>query len=103
MTEERREAALKRTIAEKEKVAKPYNSKVWSRLLEEGDMALKRIFDRKEKERHGQLAAKWEGPYLISDMIGPSMYKLAIMRGEAVSKTWNSLHLRKYYSAEEEM
>ncbi|CAL1410874.1 unnamed protein product [Linum trigynum] len=96
MVEARRDAALARTVQEKLKVARTYNEKVKPRPLEEGDMVLKRNFE--QKEGHGKLAAIWEGPFLVAEKIGAATYVLATMEGQPLSKTWNSIHLKKYFS-----
>ncbi|CAL1412853.1 unnamed protein product [Linum trigynum] len=96
MVESRRDTALERIISEKIKVAASYNKKVKPRPLEEGDMVLKRDFQRKDE--HGKLGAAWEGPFLIGEKTGPSTFRLATMEGHPISKTWNGMHLRRYHS-----
>ncbi|CAL1356050.1 unnamed protein product [Linum trigynum] len=101
MIETRREAALVRTIRENPKVAKvyKYNNRVKLRPLEEGDMVLKRKFDR--KEGHGKLAIIWEGSFLVREKLGPATYVLATMEGKPVAKTWNAIHLKKSFGGVE--
>ncbi|CAL1361402.1 unnamed protein product [Linum trigynum] len=96
MVESRRDAALERIISEKVKVAASYNKKVRSLPLEEGDTVLKCDFQKRNE--HGKLAATWEGPFLIGKKTVPSTFRLATMEGIPVSKTWNDMHLRRYYS-----
>ncbi|CAL1405791.1 unnamed protein product [Linum trigynum] len=95
MIETRRDAALVRTLEEKMKVATAYNAKVKPRPLEEGDLVLKRNFE--QKEGHGKLAAAWEGPYLVGEKLGAATYVLATMEGKPLKKTWNAIHLKKYF------
>ncbi|CAL1360790.1 unnamed protein product [Linum trigynum] len=83
-------------IGQNEKVARVYNTRVKPGALEEGDL-VKRAFEKIED--HDKLAATWEDSYLIGHKIGHCTFKLATMEGEPVSKTWNSVHLRKYFSA----
>ncbi|CAL1369653.1 unnamed protein product [Linum trigynum] len=95
MVESRRDAAMERIMQEKAKVAASYNKRLKLRPLEEGDMVLKRNFQKKDE--HGKLAATWEGRFLIREKTGPNTFCLATMEGTPVSKTWNGMHLRKYY------
>ncbi|CAL1401742.1 unnamed protein product [Linum trigynum] len=90
-----RDAALVRTLEEKLKVAMAYKAKVKPRSLEEGDMVLKRNFE--QKEGHGKLAAAWEGPYLVGEKLGTATYVLATMEGKPLAKTWNAIHLKRYF------
>ncbi|CAL1410717.1 unnamed protein product [Linum trigynum] len=95
MVKMRRDAALVKTVEEKLKVAKAYNAKVKPRPLEEGDLVLKRNFER--KEGHGKLTAAWEGPFLVGEKLGPATYVLATMGGKPMAKTWNIIDLKKYF------
>ncbi|CAL1377914.1 unnamed protein product [Linum trigynum] len=96
MVESRREVAMERIMSEKAKVATSYNQKVKLRPLEEGDMVLKRDFQKKDE--HGKLVGTWEGPFLIREKTSPNTFHLATMEGIPVSKMWNGMHLRKYHT-----
>ncbi|KAJ0870487.1 putative nucleotidyltransferase, Hydrolase [Helianthus annuus] len=48
-------------------------------------------------ERPGKLAPKWEGPYLIHEVLGKGAYKLRTLDGHILPRTWNAQQLRKCY------
>ncbi|CAL1413287.1 unnamed protein product [Linum trigynum] len=99
MLDERRVGALRKLIEDKEQLAKYYNSKLKPHHIEEGDLVLRKVF--RPNPNHGKLAAKWEGPFVVREVIGPSTFKLATMEAERVSKTLNARHLRKYVCEQE--
>ncbi|XP_021979496.1 uncharacterized protein LOC110875606 [Helianthus annuus] len=41
-------------------------------------------------ERPGKLAPKWEGPYLIQEVLGKGVYKLQTLEGDPIARTWNT-------------
>ncbi|XP_035832008.1 uncharacterized protein LOC118481031 [Helianthus annuus] len=48
-------------------------------------------------EKPGKLAPKWEGPYIIDEVLGKGAYKLRTMNDKEVPRTWNAQQLRKCY------
>jgi len=44
------------------------------------------------------LGANREGPYLILRVVRPGVYELADLIGKAIPRSWNAMHLRKYYN-----
>ncbi|GJU96377.1 reverse transcriptase domain-containing protein [Tanacetum coccineum] len=48
-------------------------------------------------EYQGKLGPTWEGPYVIRKAYGDGAYKLEMLSGEAVDRTWNRTNLRKFY------
>jgi hypothetical protein len=48
------------------------------------------------KEKH-KLTPPWEGPYIIAEVLRPGTYKIATMKGEVFTNTWNIEQLRHFY------
>jgi len=46
----------------------------------------------------GKLALKWEGSFRVKENLGNKAYKLKLLTGESIPRTWNSTHLKFYYS-----
>ena len=51
-----------------------------------------------QKKFH-KLAAPWEGPYIVTKVIGGGAYRLKDSKtGAIVSNPWNMAHLRRFYA-----
>jgi len=95
MIDEIREEAHIRESAAKQRAARRYNSKVISREMKEGDLALKQVV---ALTRIGKLMPNWEGPYKIKEKLSHRAYKLEEKNGYPVPRTWNAVNLHRYYS-----
>ena len=95
MIEERREKAQMRLIAEKEQLARRYNLKLRPHHIALNDLVLRKIF--RPAVGAAKLNPGWEGPYRVRRVIGANTFKLAELDGTKIPKTWNSMHLRRYY------
>ncbi|KAL0434405.1 UNVERIFIED_CONTAM: hypothetical protein Slati_2774800 [Sesamum latifolium] len=73
LIEEKRETTRRRVSIYKCKMAKAYDSKVRPRKFEMGDLVLRKT---ENTGPVGKLDAKWDGPYIIAEVIGPGTYKL---------------------------
>ncbi|RRT84712.1 hypothetical protein B296_00010768, partial [Ensete ventricosum] len=73
LLEEKRVEAYLRTLAYKKAIAKLYN-------------------------RRGKLAANWEGPYCVMDVIREETCTLATMEGQLLPRTWYISNLWKLYA-----
>ncbi|KAG7536468.1 Ribonuclease H-like superfamily [Arabidopsis suecica] len=58
---------------------------------------LEEVFENTAELNAGKLGASWEGPYQISKIVRPGDYELLTMSGDEVPRTWNSMHLKRYY------
>ena len=47
--------------------------------------------------RARKLAANWEGPYKVIKVLGKGAYKLAIIMGFEVPRSWNTSNIKKCY------
>jgi len=52
---------------------------------------------RKDKEQ-GKLAPNLDGPYRVVDSFQNGAYKLEELNGRLIPRTWNTTHLKPYYS-----
>jgi hypothetical protein len=44
-----------------------------------------------------KLSAPWEGPFIVTEVISPSTYRLQWGDGQGVPNPWNAEHLRRFY------
>ncbi|WZZ45649.1 hypothetical protein YC2023_041908 [Brassica napus] len=94
---ELRDRALIRIQNYQHVAAKYYNSNVQNRRFNRGDLVLRKVFQNTAEGNAGKLGANWEGPYKIEKVIRPGSYEIANMQGIKIPRTWNAMHLKKYY------
>ena len=94
---ERRDQALIRVQNYQQAVAKYYNTNVRSRRFKEGDLVLQKLFHNTVERNAGKLGTNWEGPYKIIKVVRPGAYEIANMQDIKIPRTWNAMHLKKYY------
>ena len=92
----RKDARIK-VAARQRSVVQHFNKKVKARLFEEGDLVLRNSKASRPVGEQKKLSPTWEGPYLVSSVIGKGAYKLQTIEGKEISNTWNAQHLKKYY------
>ena len=95
--EETRNSALCRIQNYQLAAAKYYNKKVHNRHFDVGDLVLRKVFENTAEINAGKLGANWEGPYQISRIVRPGDYELLTMSGVEIPRTWNSMHLKRFY------
>jgi hypothetical protein len=59
-----------------------------------GDLVLCRIQD--ESSLH-KLNSRWEGPFVVKQVIRPGSYRLQYPEGQDVPNSWNIQNLRNFY------
>ncbi|VFQ84430.1 unnamed protein product [Cuscuta campestris] len=96
LVEERRMAAEVKMSTYQQVVKKYHDNKVGPRYFQVGDEVLRRREASKPGDG-GKLAKNWEGPYRVGAIIHPGTYRLETLSGIPVERTWNSLHVRKFY------
>ena len=79
--DERRERASIRMAAYQQCLAKHYNKNDCTRSFKVGDWVLRRVFQNTKEAGAGKLAPTWEGPYLITKVVGNGAYKLQTDKG----------------------
>ncbi|KAJ0453964.1 putative nucleotidyltransferase, Ribonuclease H [Helianthus annuus] len=96
LLEERREIARIREAKYKTQLERYYNTRVRICTFNPGEYVF-RDNEASNAERPGKLAPKWEGPYLIHEVLGKGAYKLRTLDGHILPRTWNAQQLRKCY------
>ena len=95
--DEMRDQALKRLILHSRRMARYYNSRVKGRQFKVGDLVRRDSTFKPEISCQGKMAAKWEGPYRVTDVLGPATYRLATLDGDDLTHPWPTEHLRKFH------
>ncbi|XP_022040496.1 uncharacterized protein LOC110943047 [Helianthus annuus] len=96
LLEERRENAAITEARYKSKLEKYYNAHVRVCTFVPGDFVL-RDNEASNAEKPGKLAPRWEGPYVINEVLGKGAYTLKRIDGTLVPRTWNAQQLRRCY------
>ncbi|KAJ9553660.1 hypothetical protein OSB04_017705 [Centaurea solstitialis] len=95
--EELRENALRTMAAQKGTIERYFNKKVKAKIFQVGDYVLRHVFQNTQEQNAGKLSIKWEGPYVISKVVGNGAYRLTTMEGMEIPRSWNVHHLKRYY------
>ncbi|XP_025647999.1 uncharacterized protein [Arachis hypogaea] len=96
--EEIRDIAALKQRAVQQAIARQYNKSVKSRSFVKGDLVLRKTETARKPPTHGKLAANWDGPYRVSNVLGQGAYKLESLDGKLMPSTWNVSSLKKFYS-----
>ncbi|XP_010451603.1 PREDICTED: uncharacterized protein LOC104733748 [Camelina sativa] len=95
---ERQDQASVRIQNYQSAVTRYYNSKIQSRPLSVGDLVLRKVYENTEELNAEKLGINWEGPYRITRKVRNGVYQLEGSKGKPVPRSWNSLHLKLFYS-----
>ncbi|XP_074298383.1 uncharacterized protein LOC141629253 [Silene latifolia] len=95
--DELRTNAQIRMTSHRQTVARSYNKNVKVRTLLVGDLVLRKVFQYTKNWRAGKFAYNWEGPYQVESIVGNRAYRLMTMEGQMVPRSWNIIHLKKYF------
>ena len=96
--DEVRLAALDHLQAQKKTVARAYNKRVKIKNFGEGDLVWKAILPFGSKDpRFGKWSPNWEGPFLISKVLGKGAYQLQDLDSQSHSNPINGRFLKKYH------
>ncbi|XP_016168857.1 uncharacterized protein LOC107611447 [Arachis ipaensis] len=98
LVDETREMTHFSEVALKQRMTLRYNTKVLRREFEQNDLVLRRNDIGLPTQGEGKLAANWEGPYKVKEVIGKGAYKLEKLDGKEIPRTWNVGNLRRFYS-----
>jgi hypothetical protein len=71
-----------------------HDRNVRERSFNMGDLVLRRIQTTKGMHK---LSAPWEGPFIVTEVVSPSTYRLQWADGQGVPNVWNIEHLRRLY------
>ncbi|XP_072088114.1 uncharacterized protein [Arachis hypogaea] len=98
LVDEAREMAHLTEVALKQSIALRYNAKVLKSEFEKDDLVLRCNDIGLATQGEGKLAANWEGPYRVREVLGKGAYKLEKLDGREIPRTWNAGNLRRFYS-----
>ncbi|XP_057785414.1 uncharacterized protein LOC131002940 [Salvia miltiorrhiza] len=94
LIELQREEAQVRAAKYKSIIKAGYDKKVKPRRLGKEDLVLKRADALKPV---GKFEANWEGPFVITEVLGGGAYHLADQGGRPLTRPWNISNLKKFY------
>jgi hypothetical protein len=92
--EEQRLAAVMRQARHDQQLRRYHDRNVRKTSFNVGDLVLRRI--QKTDGMH-KLSTPWEGPFIVTEVISPSTYRLQWGDGQGVPNPWNVEHLRQFY------
>ena len=95
--DELRDLARIRIAAYQQRMTRSYNKNIRIRRFQVGDLVLRKAFQNTTNPADGKLAPKWEGPYIIKSEAGKGAYELTDMDGIPLPRSWNAIHLKKYF------
>ena len=72
--------------------------KYGTRNFDVGDLVLKWDNHHAEKGKHTKFQHLWIGPYLVTEKLGPTTYKLQDLQGQEESVPVNGLCLKHYFT-----
>nr|KYP72951.1 Retrovirus-related Pol polyprotein from transposon 412 family [Cajanus cajan] len=98
IVEDIRDRALVVVEACKQRYKRKFDTKVRPKEFREGDLVWRVIGEARKDLRHGKLAPNWDEPFRIRHNLNNGAYKLEYLSGEPIPRTWNSTHLKMYYS-----
>ncbi|XP_072066606.1 uncharacterized protein [Arachis hypogaea] len=97
LVEVRSSTAIKH-LAMQQHIARRYNKRLHPRSFQVNDLVLRKTEQARRPSTHGKLAANWEGPYRVIEVIGNGAYRLQTLDGKDLPNTWNVSSLKLYYS-----
>jgi len=90
-----REEARIKAEALKRRVEYKYRSKLRPRLFQVADLVMRKAHPYHLKNK---LSPKWTGPFRVTKALGNGTYRLEILEGGAIPRTWNASNLKFYFS-----
>src|SRR4051812_12182627 len=92
-TDEARDTSLTKSKGYQDKLRTYQSSRLRTRTFNNGDLVLRLI-----QEKVHKLAPQWEGPFIISEVIGGGAYRLKNPKtDEDMGNPWNVANLRLFY------
>ncbi|XP_072088018.1 uncharacterized protein [Arachis hypogaea] len=98
LVEELRSSTAVKHLAMQQHIARRYNQRLHPRSFQVNDLVLRKTEQARRPSSHGKLAANWEGPYRVIEVIGNGAYRLQTLDGKDLPNTSNVSSLKLYYS-----
>ena len=97
LVKEWRENAMVQLAYYQQKLKQRYDSGVKLRLLNPGDLVLRKVVGISKNPVWGKLGPNWEEPYRITSVASVGAYFLEDLDEKVVSRPWNVNSVRMYY------
>ena len=88
------ETTIIRSACYQQTLRRYHERKIRGRILEVGDLVLRRTQSTKEKHK---LSPPWEGPYMVTEVIQSGAYQLKDDNGNILTNTWNIEQLCHFF------
>jgi hypothetical protein len=92
--EEARDVALLHSAKYQQALRRYHHRRMQGRAFSVRDLVLRL---RQDSRGCHKLTPPWEGPFVITEVLRPSTYKLATADGEVFTNAWNIKQLRRFY------
>ena len=96
-SDELREAAAIRIASYQRHLANSYNKRVKPRVFQQGDLVLRKVFEKTTDPTTGKFQPNWEGPYVVTRPGESEFYAIDKTDRTPVPRMWNAMHLKRYY------
>ncbi|XP_072086987.1 uncharacterized protein [Arachis hypogaea] len=96
--EEVRDIATLRHRVMQQIMSRRHNQKVHPRSFQVNKLVLHKTEQSRRPSSHGKLAANWEGPFRVIEVLGNGACQLQSLHGTTIPNTWNVSSLKHYYS-----
>ena len=74
-----------------------YNKHIKPHAFRVEDLVLRKVFENTANPAAGKFQPNWEGPYVIVRVRPARLYALNKIDRAPVLRTWNAMHLKRYY------
>jgi len=95
LLDEMREESRIKVEALKKRVEYKYNSKLKPRQFQVADLVMRKAHPY---QLENKLSPKWTGPFRVTEALRNGAYRLEILEGGAIPRTWNATNLKFYFS-----
>ena len=95
--DELREAAVVCITSYQQRLANLHNRRAKLRTFLAGELVLRRVFENTANLVGEKFQPNLEGPYMVVRVGAARSYALSRPNGTTVPRTWNAMHLKKYY------
>ena len=94
LLEEHRKRVVVRAAAYQQALRRYHEKHIRARTLAISDYILQRVQNQAGRNK---LSPKWEGPYMVVQVLRPGAFKIADGDGRKLSNSWNIDQLHKFY------
>nr|KYP50087.1 hypothetical protein KK1_028162 [Cajanus cajan] len=82
----------------KQRMTRCFNSNLKPSTFLEGDLVWRATGSTHQNPIKGKLSTNWDGPFRVRHAFNNEAYKLEELSSKVIPQTWNSTHLKTYYS-----